>query len=491
MKKPIYGFMPALGLSFWFFLVFPFADHKESYLHVLSIRESGLLNYAIHGLDGVPQYRPLAFACEWITYNIGHSIIGPQIFNYLMAAASWLVLFLALKEKRTLSLLALIAGAAFFPGYIFLFHISGVGYGPMLLFIALAVMFYQRGWKGGKFFLFAIIGLTAALFHPFGSVVYLAFMVGLFFEDKSVFNIRRIVLSVLVVILAGGSAYFLNHGSIQTHLHNNIAAMIASYKTTEINSILSLVSLALAIIAVLSLDSSPRSRMILMGVVVLASALLKAAGIPIIIIWIVICIIKIILMRKYALAALIVATFVLPFIGNTGTPTHAIYVILASTAATAIGCSVLESKLGWMNNRLAWAAAICMAVIVVPLRIGMNVPIASKLVRPIMAEREKTFQIQNIINWLLRSEYKDSYITFKEAADNPRENIESAINREKRAPTTEGYLNLYLDWLRGTKGAGDRRLLVTFGDETIISGHELFSVYGKYAGRATVYFTSN
>jgi hypothetical protein len=490
MKKPIYGLMSALGLSFWFFLAFPFADHKESCLHVLSICESGLLNFAIHGPNNVTQHRPLAFACEWITYNIGHSIIGSQIFNYLMATASWLVLFLALKEKRTLSLLALIAGAALFPGYLFLFHISGIGYGPILLFIALAVMFYQLGWDGGKFFLLAMIGLAAALFHPFGSVVYLAFMVGLFFEDKSVFNIRRIALSVLVVILAGGSAWLLNHEAIQMNLHNNFAAMIASYKTTEINSILSLVSFGLVIIAALSLDSSPRSRMIFIGGVVLTSAFVKTAGMPIIIIWIAVCIIKMTLMRKYALAALIVATFFLPFIGNTGTPTHAIYVILASTAATAIGCSVAESRLGWVNNRLAWASAICMVLILVPLRTGMNVPIASRVVRPIMAEREKTFQIKSIIDWLLRSEYKDYYIAFNEAAGNPRENLESAINREKRAPTTEGYLDRYLDWLRGKKGARDKRLLVTFGDETIIGGHELFNVYGRYAGRASVYIIS-
>ncbi len=49
----------------------------------------------------VVTYRPLGQATAWLGYRLSGGTIYPiELFNYLLAAVSWFILFLAIKEKN-------------------------------------------------------------------------------------------------------------------------------------------------------------------------------------------------------------------------------------------------------------------------------------------------------------------------------------------------------------------------------------------------------
>ena len=77
------------------------------------------------------------------------------------------------RQRKTLAVIAFVAGGVFFGGYIHLFHIYGVFYAPVLLMIGIVVRLQMSGNLGKYETSLALIAIALTLWHPFATAVFL------------------------------------------------------------------------------------------------------------------------------------------------------------------------------------------------------------------------------------------------------------------------------------------------------------------------------
>src|SRR5262249_2614131 len=130
-------------------------------------------------------------------------------------------------------------------------------------------------------------------------------------------------------------------------------------------------------------------------------------------------------------------------IAPSGSPTYAIFAIVLGAMALTWGSTTTERVLGRVDERWGLALLLFISLLAVVLRAGVEVPIVSRLARPLLAEREKTKQLETLINWVLSSEYRGSRLVLEEAV-NPVDGGRDVIERWRRPPTYQEYLDEYL-----------------------------------------------
>lgn len=121
------------------------------------------------------------------------------------------------------------------------------------------------------------------------------------------------------------------------------------------------------------------------------------------------------------------------------------------------------------------------------LKSDVYLPVITRLVNPLLAEREKTFQLESAIRWWEESAYDQYRLVLCKSAASPKLSTNVA-NRRDKAPTSQIYLDRYTSSLASPHAenpAGE--LLICFGDDTIAGAESLYTIPGKYAGQAAVY----
>ena len=145
-----------------------------------------------------------------------------------------------------------------------------------------------------------------------------------------------------------------------------------------------------------------------------------------------------------------------------------------------------------MGDKRVNARAVCGVLfgglmLLISLRMGIEVPLISHFARSLQAEREKTYQLEEIVRWWNTSEYRQRALTFYRTARNPADSSLDLGDRRFRPPTYQSYLDVYTRRARlGATGASCP-LLVTFGDDEIVGLSPIKTVSGRWAGVARVY----
>jgi len=120
-------------------------------------------------------------------------------------------------------------------------------------------------------------------------------------------------------------------------------------------------------------------------------------------------------------------------------------------------------------------------------------PVVTRLANPLLAERERTYQLERVLDWLHHSEYCDDEIAFVEKADLPIDSVESAIARRNRPPASleDVYLfwNTVLRCQQSPRASSHQTAVVTFGGPPLANSKQVFAVGGRYAGEAAVWIS--
>ncbi len=492
--ETVFATLTLAGFSFWFLLGFPYANHNESFAIVAQLKEIGMVRALTSVVEPVANYRPLGQALAWLGYRSAGAIYPVEIFNYVVAVAAWVLLFTASRERKLFAVTALITGGVFFTGYIYLFHLHGVFYSP-LLFVTAMLFWLDRDFSRNRFVALTLCTLVAALFHPYSLLVYLAGVGGMAVE-------RRRTLAGLRAMVAGGlaAAVLLFVALLATQSNKNVLTagemldgLLASYRFAEINLIASLVALCLAIVTSLSLPVGVRPRRIVAIGSGIAGLLFIHAGLPVLLLWIAVCLAKTLLMRKWWMALVLGCATLFPAPTATGSPTYAIFALMICTAILPYGKSAWEERLRVPARRAAVAAVAVATALLVLLRVGVDLPVVTHLAQPLIAEQEKTFQMEQIARWLASSDYSGYTPRFVRAVRNPKDASDS-VDRTFRPPTTDEDLAMYMRALRGSSApppAKDKIVLVGFGGDAMPPGAVLLTVPSAHAGVARVVLPEN
>jgi hypothetical protein len=117
-------------------------------------------------------------------------------------------------------------------------------------------------------------------------------------------------------------------------------------------------------------------------------------------------------------------------------------------------------------------------------REGWPVPIVSRVAQPLLAEGERTRQLEVLASRLMGSAWKAHPVHF--ATDYTMPVNADAVDRRLRPPTEDAHLRTWLDWKRGGPAGGRDTHVLAFGGETRPGMDTLFVAHGRYAGDALV-----
>jgi len=489
VQKILYGVLVILGISFWFGLGFPFANHNESFVIVTQLEKMDLGDVLTNRVYPVANYRPLGQAVAWLGYTLGgRSGASVQLFNYVVAALAWLVLFFALRERRVMGFAALLSGGVLFSGYIYLFHLHGVFYSPLLLLVAMLFMLETKTITAGRLWVVTLTALVAAFFHPYALPVFLAALVGFVLERPREFGaFRRMLGGTIVGALALIVVLVIvpRHESLMT-TREMLEGIVTSYRMVEVNSIVSAAVTLLVVLTVWSFPITSTNRWIALGAALACVVVAYILGVPIMFVWIGVSLVKAILLKKWWLGIVIAGTALLPGPAATGSPTYAIFVIMACTGALALSWRGAEEKISPWGDWIAGLTMVSAVCLLILLRSGVQVPVLSRVAQPIIAEREKTFQMEEIVNWLVHSEYARYEPVLIRRSDNPR-GASDAVDRTHRPPTDQEYLSKYTGSRRQGDAQPGKTLLVGFGGDEVPGETALFTVESSQAGPARVF----
>jgi MFS family permease len=338
-----------------------------------------------------------------------------------------------------------------------------------------------------------------AFWHPFAPALFVACYSGFYLETFSQRNQFRRILPLLMLagVAATTVAVAVLFSRDRMPLDSRWAAFIASYRTNELNGLVSAVVLVLICLAVGSITGSRRSVMAWLVVLCAVAAVLFAAGIPLLMLWFAVVLVKLFRLRLWSLWLLMFSTALLPLGGATGTPTHILFAIIVAAFATALGWQDAEDAVKPASPYYILVPVAAAACCLVLIRSGVHVPVLSRVATPLLSERERTYQMEAALAWLRRSPYCDADLAYAVSAGSPAQSLRSAVTRENRPPADlEDVLVFWNAILRcrgGRHSSGRqsaRTVVVTFGGPELHDSTPVYEVPGRYAGNATVWVSS-
>lgn len=497
----VYFIFAVLGFSFWFSMAVPFASHRESYSWLAGVHTQSLAQQFAFGLSST--YRPLAQVVTWV----GFLILGPndfptsvlrqallQCFIYGLFVLAWWLVYSKAPQRRLFSLVAFVAGSVFFSGYIQLFHIYGMFYVPVVM--TLGTLLYLYGSKSfeKRELTFAIVATVLVFWHPFATALFVGFYSG-FYLDTFWKRSRSQHVQAIAILLVGSSAILALVALFpRAHMPSDsrLFGFLVSYETNEVNRVASFVAFLLAQMVVFSTDLSRRLKLASAAVVTAMSILFVLKGLPVLFIWFGCALLKSLRLRSWSLFSLMLTAVLLPFGGGIGSPMYVLFAIVVAVYVTPLGWLKGERALSFAKPRYIGAATIVFATVVLVVRAGISVPLVTRAARPLLAERERTYQLEDTLAWLHDSDYCGCEISYMEDAGSPVADVESALKRQHRPPSAIEDVRLFWNSVLRcprTERTGHERgtVTLTFGGQLMPDSKPVFKIKGIYGGDTTVW----
>ena len=510
----VYFILAVLGFSFWFLMAVPFASHRETYWWLAMVRTQPFAQ-AFGYISST--YRPLAQGATWMAFRILDPVIFPtsvarqallQGMVYGLFVFAWWLIYSAGPQKRLLAVVAFVAGGVFFPGYIHLFHIYGLFYVPVILTLG-ALLYLQAS---GKFeqreVWVALVAIPLVFWHPFAAALFVGFYFGFYldtFRQRSGARHAQAVAILLVgmAAIAWMVVIFPRSASMAgtfprtaaMPLDTRLLGFLASYQTNEVNHAASLVAFLMTQLAVFSTAFSSRLKWIAVFLVTGLSVVFLMQDLPVLLMWLCAVLVKLLWMRRWSLFFLALTAAILPFGGAIGSPAYVLFAVIVAVYATSLDWTRAEESLSFLKPQYAAAIVAGVAIVVLLVRAGIEVPVVSRVANPLLSERERTYQLEDILVWLHSSEYCGSDIALTESAGSPVESVANAIERRYRPPAQLQDVNLFWETIlrcQQSPGANQKggTAVLTFGGQEMLGMSRAFKIPGKYAGEAAVWVSN-
>lgn len=472
------------GLAFWFLIGLPWGPHNESFDWIVRLEERSLWGALFDSFPSVLSFRPLGTGAAWILYRLGGHDAGlTEVVNALFALFAWGWAAQGARERRLFAVLALVAGGVFFAGYIWVFHLHGIFYGPLLLYVA-ALVRSARGPLDLRTLLGVFVGaILTSLVHPYALPLAVAFVFGATLETP-LLRTRQGAAAIAVVLTGVAATYLLLVPSYNRGLGGDpVAGLVTSYATLEVNRIGSLVAGLLATwTASRALPGAAGAAAALFTLLLAGAGLL--AGVPVLPLWLAWAAVKGLRRGRITLVALLAACALLPMANPTGSPTYAIFAVFVAVCASALDEQGADGMLYRLRPSHVFGVLALMLAVAAGLRSGITIPVFSRLSQPLFSEAERTRQLELLGEKLVASPWREHPARFLRPAENPTE--ADAIDRRFRPPTEDAHLATWLDWMRGAPPAATDTLVLTFGGESVPGMDTVLMARGRYAGDALV-----
>lgn len=498
-ERRLYFVLAVLGFSFWFLLAVPFASHRESYWWLGEVHTQNLA----HSLTYISvTYRPFAQITAWSgfmfldrggfpTSALRQTLLQGTIYGLFLVA--WWMIYSAAAQWRVFGIIALATGGVFFAGYLHLFHIYGIFYVPVMLMLG-ALLHFSSGAVRPRFEgWLAVIACFLAAWHPFATALFLGFYVGYYLETMRQRSRKQHLQAMAIVALEIAalvlSVVVFPRADVAVSFQTRVAGFMETYRSNEFFPLAIFAAFVLSEVLVLSLDLDRKAKLILgLGVAAL-SCLLAVAHVPLLLLWMALACLKLLFARRWGLLFLLGGAGLLPIGGIIGAPVFGLFALVVTAFVTAMGMSSTENFLSRIRPAYIATAITIAAGILIIARTGVRVPAVTQAAQPLLAERDRTYQLEDALAWLHRSDYCGDQVVFAEDAGSPIDSIETVMEREHRPPSSIEDVQLFWNDVLRCKSAGNANqvAVVTFGTQTLPGSDPVYAIPSRYAGSAQIW----
>jgi len=420
-------------------------------------------------------FRPLGQLTSAALFELsGRSLILIQLFNFILTIFSvWLILK-GVAEKKVFSVVFLITGGTLFAAFSYLFHLHGLYYSPVLLFIAVLIYYYYQPLSIKNISIIFISALTAALFHPFAIFVYIFYKAGSLIEKRNELNVKRLTyIEVYVVFMIILSFILVPHQSLFLSA-SNFQGLMNIYRLLQINQLITLILFGMGVFTILGLPLGRKRKIVLILILVFISILIYITKLPMLLVVVITAVFKLIYFRRWTYLALLIVTFMFSVFTNieSGHLKFLVLFIIALNVSINISTPRFESYFKPVYGSVLILLAIS---IIILLRNDVKIPGVSKFAGSLLATRESSYNLDNVIKWYIKSDYV-------------KYDIELNSNSTGNLPVSIENLQTYLKSIRGPVPLNSNKKLVIFFDKKAPRDFtSLYTLRGKYAENIYVY----
>jgi hypothetical protein len=504
IQKVLYFILTVLGFSFWFFMAVPFASHRETYSWLAWARIQTFAQQFSFGLSST--YRPLAEPVTWLCFRVLDPRIFPtsivrqtlfQVFIYAMFVLAWWLIYSVAPQRRLFAMVSFVVGSVFFSGYVHLFHIYGMMYVPVVLMLGALLHFQATGEFQKREVWFASLAVLLMFWHPFATALFVGFYSGFcldtFWQRDKLQRAQAIGLWLLGILAIAATLFVFQREHMP--LNAKLFGFLVSYQTNEVNRVASFVAFVLTQLVVWSMKLSPKVKFAAFLCVAILSVALLFESVPLLFLWFGAVLIKLFRLRSWSLFFLMLTAALLPFGGGIGTPIYVLFAIIVAVYATPLGWSEGEEALSFLKPQYVVGISLVMASVILMVRFGMRVPVVTRVASPLLTERERTYQLENVLAWFHNSDYCGYEIAFAKNAGSPSESVENVITRQNRPPAALVDVRYFWDNVlqcHNVRGPRDQSgtVVVTFGESSLAGASPIYDVPGRYAGDAIVWVSN-
>lgn len=477
------------GLSFWFFIGFPFANYYESYYWIGELNRSSFFQMIFQPIGHYSTYRPLGQLVVMILYKVSNgSMFLIELSNYLLTISAILIFILSTTGKRIFSLVMLVIGGILFAGFGHLFHLHGLYYSVVLIFLSLLFYYYKKSSFQSHLIVTSVAAVIAGLFHPLALIFHLFYLIGNTIESgknlikKDFFFVSCIIILEIILLLILSPGQGLNTNP------ENLSGLMGILKTFEANKMVTVFLLFLALLPILSLNASKLNKIILSAGLILLAVICYLSSLPIMIVVVFASAIKLIYLKRWTFLSLLIVTFFFTIFTDVQSGHLKFFVLFVLTYTIALDWKSLENKLVIINIKVSYAVTLIAVILVFLLRNDTKVPVLSKLSNSVLAKKESTYQLEKIIDWYLNSAYQNHQLVLFDNSPALRQ-ITCAESSDLN-PTTNENLRLYLNSLKDRENiveGNSNKLYIFFSKCSPENSKLVHSIKGKYSRNVSVY----
>lgn len=471
MKNPTGIIFSISGLSFWFLLGFPFANYHESYEWIAQVQTMPAWDLIFSYVGHYASYRPLGQFLAILLYkNIAHSMLAIQIFNYIFSILGILFILKSHSEKALpLFISFFLIGLIFYPTFNYLFHLNGFFYSPLTLLLGILYFFSLHEYSFYTIVKTYFVAIFAALFHPFAIVIFVAFLAGWTLENKNSVTQKIVILGLILISSLIILFFILVDGPFSYLTYSNLAGTYYVFASLENNILTLLLSFLLSIVTAYSISKVRKSKYILLSVSVFLSVLFVFFKVPLIFLVILTCLVKLIYRKKWTLVSLMFVLILFPLFAGTISNSLKFLILYLLPVAIAMDIKRTGHNIQYLIKKIMIAVPVILFIVLILLKLDVQLPVISRIANPLLTEREKSFQLENAIDWLRHSGNKNYSVELLASSNN------------KRFPASSTNINTYLEKVKTTTAEKSLKVLICFDCDSSSNDNTLYSAKGLYS----------
>ena len=483
------------GFSFWFFLGFPFANYYESYYWIGELNNSSFLQMIFQPTGHYTTYRPLGQLVILILYKAANgSIFLIQLSSYILTISAIFIVIKSLNEKRIFSLTSIFIGGFLFSGFGYLFHLHGLYYGAILLFLSLLFYNHRKNFSNNNFIITSSAAFITSLFHPLALIFHIFYLAGNTIEKRKSLIKKQYVMIISVIIVELILLFILSPGQKIYLNSDNLKGLMEIYKSFEMNKIITVFLILLSLVPVISLKIQKLNRIYLLTAIIILSVICILNSLPILIVVAFSCGLKLIHTKRWAILSLLIATFFFTVFTDVQSGHLKVFVLFVLAYSIAVDWKSLEDEMQFIKFNFSYSVVFIVALMIFLLRSEMNVPVLSKLSDSIFAKKESSYQLEEVIDWYLKSDYNNND-TELWLYDNSvkNKNIECSESTDLN-PTTNENLHIYLNSINRGKELDkikSLKLYILFNNCEISESRLVHFLKGKYSKEVSVFLAND